>query len=178
MDDTERITLQLQTTPPACLDGFGATPADPPFEWDDRIRSVWQLACACGSEQGQLLGYGPHGTAGSLISPIGFGCSACGKVTEIIDTARHGYHADVAKREGSTGSAKYRGEGARTAWHCPQCSGQALRVTVAFIFWEAALDLAEDEPDWPLQGFFNVFLLFARCADCGLLSEPTDFGKL
>jgi hypothetical protein len=49
---------------------------------------------------------------------------------------------------------------------------------VAFIFWGAVLDLAADEPEWPPQEFFNVFLSFAGCAGCGRLSEPTDFGKL
>ena len=40
------------------------------------------------------------------------------------------------------------------------------------------LDLAADEPEWPPQEFFNVFLPFAECAGCGHLSEPTDFDKL
>jgi hypothetical protein len=48
---------------------------------------------------------------------------------------------------------------------------------VAFIFWDAVLDLA-DEPGWPLQDFFNEFLSFAACVGCGHRSEPTDFGKL
>ena len=71
----------------------------------------------------------------------------------------------------------HRGEGPRVAWPCPQCKGQVFGLTVAFIFWDAVFDLA-DEPDWPLQEFFNVVLSFPWCFSCGHLSEPTDFGEL
>src|SRR5262245_47285105 len=159
VDEAERITRLLQTTPPECVAGFHLTPAELPIEWDDSTRSVWRLACSCGGEHGRILGYPlgdykdcPDG-ANCFISPIG--CAACGKVTEIIDTDQHGYHAEVAKREGGIGSAKYSGEGPRTAWRCPQCKGEQFALTVAFIFWEAVLDLAADEPEWPPQEFFN-----------------------
>jgi hypothetical protein len=113
----------------------------------------------------------------SFITPITFGCVACSKPTEVIDTDRHGYHAEVGKREGGIGSVLYRGEGSPTAWLCPRCKGEVFGLTVAFIFWEAVFDLA-DQTDWPLREFFNVFLPFARCVGCGHLSEPTDLGKL
>src|SRR5262249_11068529 len=170
--------------PRACLAGFRLTPAKLPIEWDDSTRSVWRLACSCGAEQGRILGHPlgdykdwPDG-ADCFVSPIGFECAACGKVTEVIDTDQHGYHPEVAKREGGVESAKYRGEEPRTAWRCPQCKGGLFALTVAFIFWEPVLELAAGGPEWPPQEFFNVFLSFARCAGCGHLSEPTDFGKL
>jgi len=180
----ERINRLLQTTAPACVAGFRLTPAELPIEWDDNTRSVWRLACQCGNEQGRVLGYplGDYkdwpGGANIFISPIGFECAACGKVTEVIDTDQHGYHAEVGKREDGIGSVKYRREGPPTAWTCPQCEGQVFGLTVAFIFWEVVFDLANEDLGWPLQEFFNVFLSFARCTGCGHLSEPTDFGKL
>jgi hypothetical protein len=168
VNEVEQIKRHLQTVPPSCVVGFRLAPAELPIEWDDSCRSVWRLACGCGGEQGRVLGY-PLGDYKALpggpdcfISPIGFECSTCGKVTEVIDTDLHGYHAEVGKREGGIGSVKYRGEGPRAAWPCPQCGGQVFGLTVAFIFWGAVFDLA-DEPGWPLQEFFNVFLPFARC---------------
>jgi hypothetical protein len=161
VDEIDRITQFLRTTAPACVAGFRLTPAELPIEWDDNTRSVWRLACNCGGEQGRVLGYPladykdwPGGD-GIFISPIGFECSACGKVTEVIDTDLHGYHPEVAKREGGIGSAKYRGEGPRMVWPCPQCKGEVFGLTVAFIFWDAAFDVVE-EPGWPLQEFFNA----------------------
>jgi hypothetical protein len=183
VDEAERITRMLETTPPACVAGFHLTPVELPIAWDSNTRSVWRLGCRCGGEQGRILGYplGEYkdwpGGAECFISPIGFECAACSAVTEVVDTDQHGYHPEVAKREGDIGSAKFRREGPRRAWPCPQCKAERFTLTVAFIFWDAASDLA-DEPDWPLQDFFNVFLSFARCASCGHLSEPTDFGKL
>jgi len=184
MDEIERVEEVLRTTPPSCVVDFHLTLAELPIEWDESTRSVWQLACKCSCRQGRVLGYPlgdyaevPTGT-NIFISPIGFQCTACAKLTEIIDTDLHGYHSEVAKREGGIGAATYRGEGDRVAWSCPKCSGQVFSLTVAFIFWDAVLDLAEDEPDWPIQEFFLVFLLFARCAACEHVSQPTDFGKL
>jgi len=185
MDEIDRAKEVLRTTPPSCVADFHLTPAELPIEWDESTRSVWQLACKCSGRQGRVLGYAlgdyaevPNGT-NIFISPIGFQCTACSKVTEIIDTDLHGYHSEVAKREGGIGSATYRGEGGdRVAWSCPKCTGQVFSVSVAFIFWDAVLDLAEDQPEWPIQEFFLVCLLFARCAACEHVSQPTDFGKL
>jgi hypothetical protein len=113
-----------------------------------------------------------------FLSPLGFECIGCGKITEIIDTAIHGYHSEVAKLEGGTGSAKLRGKGARLAFACPKCTSNVLEVTVEFVYWDAAFDLFVDEPELPCQEFFNVFLSYGRCAACGKSFELTDFGKL
>ena len=119
--DYERIIQRLRTAPPTCVSGFKLTPAELPEPWDDNPRSVWQLACPCGSEHARLLGYAISdytdwpGGENIFISPIGFECAACGEVTEILDTDIHGYNAEVGKLEpDGVGSVKYRGEGLYT----------------------------------------------------------------
>lgn len=184
VDDPEAITRWLQATPPSCVDGFRLLPAELPIEWAHDTRSCWRLMCRCDGAHGRILGYrledysDSYAGADLFVSPIGFECITCGRTTDVIDTKRHGYHAELAAREGGVGSAKYRGAGPRAAWRCPRCGGERFGLTVAFIFWDAVLDLADDEPGWPLQDFFNVFLSFAECVGCGHRSEPTDFGKL
>src|SRR5262245_48970128 len=100
--DEVRLAERLRTTAPSCLQGFSATPAQLPEPFDDNPRSVWQIACRCGEATGRFLGYplkeynseydGPQ----CFISPLAFECSACKTVTELLDTDRHGFHADVA----------------------------------------------------------------------------------
>ena len=51
-------------------------------------------------------------------------------------------------------------------------------MTIGFIYWPGAFDLILDEPDLPIQEFFNEFLYYGRCVSCGEESAITDFGKL
>jgi hypothetical protein len=182
--DVEQIAGRLRTTPPSCIREFRLTPAELPVASDENCKSVWRLACACGEDRGRALGYplrdynpdydGPE----RFLSPLGFECSDCGKVTEIIDTDAHGYHSEVAKIEGGVGSVAIRGEGPRQPFPCSACGAQVFLVTVGFVYWGAAFDLFLDEPDLPAQEFFNVFLSYGRCVECGEESVLTDFGKL
>src|ERR671934_683040 len=145
--ELERIKDRLRNPPPACVRGFRLTPAELPEYWDDNCKSVWQLACTCGEEQGAILGYslkdynpdyaGPE----VFISPLAFECVSCGKITEIIDTDRHGYHSQVAKLEGGVGSVQYRGQGPRARFACPACGVTRFSVTVGFVYWRGAFDL-------------------------------------
>jgi hypothetical protein len=180
--EVEHIAGRLRTTPPSCVREFRLTPAELPV--DDNFKSVWQLACGCGNDRGRVLGYplreynSDYDGAESFLSPLGFECSDCRKVTEIIDTDVHGYHSEVAKIEGGIGSAKMRGEGPRQPFPCSTCGAQLFVVVVGFVYWGAAFDLFLDEPELPAQEFFNAFLSYGRCAACGEVSELTDFGKL
>ena len=114
------------STPPSCVGGFRLTRAELPIaldrvksasvEWEICIKSVWRLGCNCGEERGHVLGHplrdlNPDYDGPEFLGPLGFECSACGKVTEIIDTDLHGYHVEVARIEGGVGSVKVRGEG-------------------------------------------------------------------
>ncbi len=116
--DEEQLVKRLQTAVPSCLRQFKTTPADLPEPFDDNPCSVWLIACTCGGEQGRFLGYplssynteykGPQ----CFLSPLAFDCIACNTVTELLETDRHGYHAEVARLEsGKHGSTKFRGNG-------------------------------------------------------------------
>jgi hypothetical protein len=179
----ERLVQRLRTTAPSCLKGFQATPATLPEPFDDNPCSVWQLACRCGGRRGRFLGYplrdynpdydGPE----CFLSPLAFECAACGAATDLLDTDRHGYHPEVARRDGDDGgSAKLRGEGPRQAFRCRGCRGQVFGVTVGFVFWNP--DELAEEFDGRWEDLFSVFLCHCECARCGRTSEPTDFGKL
>jgi hypothetical protein len=113
-----------------------------------------------------------------FIGPLGFKCASCGKITELLDTDRHGYHAEIAEIEGGVGSTKVCGKGRRKAYSCSECAAEEFAVTVAFLFWEGTMEVFLDEPDWAFEEFFNEFLCYCRCVACGHTSEPTEFGKL
>jgi hypothetical protein len=181
--DEALVVERLRTIAPLCLRGFNATPAQLPEPFDDNPCSVWQVACHCGNTQGRFLGYplrdyipeydGPE----CFLSPLAFECASCRAVTELLDTDRHGYHAEVDRREGyEERSAKLRGDGPRKAFPCPDCGGQVFEVTVGFVFWYPD-ELAEEFDDhW--EDLFSVFLCHCKCVGCARTSQPTDFGKL
>lgn len=181
--DEAQLVNRLQTTAPSCLKGFKATPSKLAEPFDNNPCSVWLVACSCGGMHGRLLGYplkdydseydGPE----CFLSPLAFECAACKVVTEMLDTDRHGYHAELARREGDeAGSAKLRGEGPRKMFKCPACSGELFGVTVGFVFWYP--DELAEEFDGEWEELYNVFLCHCKCAGCGQTSQPTDFGKL
>jgi hypothetical protein len=181
--DEEQLVERLRTTVPSCLSSFKVTPTQLPEQFDDNPCSIWQIACRCGSSEGRFLGYplkdynteynGPV----CFLSPLAFECAACKAVTELLDTDRHGYHAEVARRQGDkTGSAKLRGGGPRQSFICPSCSGELFGVTVGFVFWYP--DELAEEFDGEWEALYSVFLCHCKCAGCGQVSQPTDFGKL
>ena len=177
----DSIEAQIRRTPPDCLRSFQLSPARLPKPFDDNVTTVWQLACLCGSDVGRLLGHRLEKLNASykgdlFVSPLAFECSACNRLTELLDTDIHGYHAEVEKLEGGTGSAKLRGTGPRTKYVCPSCQESSFRMVVGFVYWD--FDIIEDESHLPAQEFFNEFLLYCTCVNCGRLSEPTEFGKL
>ena len=191
--ELQHIVERLRSTPASCMGGIRLSPAKFPVpldsvksvcvEWEIAIKSVWRLGCTCGEERCHVLGYplrdlNPDYDGPDFIGPLGFDCSACGKVTEILDTDVHGYHAESAKIEGGIGPVKIRGEEARCHFPCSACGANLFVVTIGFIYWPGAFDLFLDEPDLPIQEFFNEFLCYGRCVSCGEVSAITDFGKL
>ncbi len=112
------------------------------------------------------------------MSPLGFQCEACGKITELLDTDLHGYHAECGKLEGHPGGAKFRGSGERCAFSCTRCGQVVFEFTVGFVYHDGAIDLFLEEPDLLWEDFFDVFLCYGRCEGCKEVVEPTGFGKL
>lgn len=178
----KEIGRLLKKTPPSCLKGFDVKPARLSQPVDEYLRSAWKIACRCGETRGRFLGYllsdnnaeydGPD-----FISPLSFKCSKCNEVIELLDTDKHGYHAEVGRLEnGHTGSSKRRGKGPAKSLPCENCGEQLFRVKVGFVFWDA--DELEDIEDEHLENFFNEFLCECECVACGTITNPTHFGKL
>lgn len=179
--EEDQIAEQIRANPPSCVAQFNLSPTELPGDWDDAFKTVYQIGCKCGGRIGKVLGYplrnyNPSYDGNLLITPIAFHCDHCSTVTEILDTALHGYHAEVAKLEGGIGSAKIRGSGLRSAFKCPSCSGTAFQVSVGFVYWD--FDIIYDQPELTGQEFFNVFLMYGDCQACHHISPVTDLGKL
>ena len=180
----DQIAEHIRNTPPICVNGFHLTTAHLPEPWDNNFTTVYRLNCKCGSGAATILGhplrdYNPDcdDNDEDLITPLGFQCSQCNIITEIIDTDIHGYHSEVANLEGDIRSVKYRGDGSRTKYKCPKCSTTTFKdVTVGFVYWD--FDIMIDEPELPGQEFFNVFLFYVSCQSCGHVSRAIDLGKL
>jgi hypothetical protein len=193
MDDMseEDIKTLVRHSPPGCIAAFRASRVEsldrsnpsirPVWHSAEPFMSLWRLRCRCGSRHGKLLGYqlqdyAPDYLGDSMVTPIGFKCGSCSEVTEILDTALHGYHAELAKLEGGGGSAKVSGSGERKVYRCGNCQHQVFDLTLGFAYWH--FDIIFDEPELPAQNFFNEFLMLCTCARCGGLSEPVELGKL
>lgn len=183
IEDFDAFVEMLKQTPPSCLADSNPIAAALPEPWDDNPKSIWKLSCRCGGSHGRVLGYSlkdyrpDYDGSLMLLGPLGFECLSCKAITEFFDTDVHGYHAEVARLEGSDGgSSKLRGSGPRQAFPCPGCQGENFSVIVAFVFWNA--DELAEEFDGNWQDLFNVFLCYVTCASCGRVSNPTDFGKL
>ncbi|MEM7312178.1 MAG: hypothetical protein AAF497_03405 [Planctomycetota bacterium] len=98
-------------------------------------------------------------------------------MTELLDTDKHGYHADIDIRAGtSDGSTKYRGSGEKLAYGCPKCGQYLFGFDLVFDYWDVG-ELAE-EFDGRWEDLFNGFACQASCSECGHISDPTEFGKL
>jgi hypothetical protein len=168
----------LQATPPSCIAGFRAK-AVHGAKWRNGVE--WSLRCACGSGSGAVLAYPLSSLDATFrgeefwVSPMRLRCEQCSKVTEIIDTARHGYDAQLAAISGRKHGGGYRGSGDPTAVHCPRCG--AVNCSVRARFSHPHLDLFEDEPQLRprAQEFFDVFTLRAKCCGCGEDWKVTSF---
>lgn len=181
--DEGQLVEQLLRTPPTCLSAFNAAPSEVWESFDDSPQSAWRIRCQCGGEKGRLLGYtlsdydteyrGPV----CFLSPLAFECVTCNAISELLDTDRHGYHAELSRLEGDgQGSSKLRGTGPRQTLGCPSCSSDTFRVKVGFVYWHP--DELAEEFDEAWEDLFSVFLCQCICASCNHTFNPTDFGKL
>jgi hypothetical protein len=116
------------------------------------------------------IGFNPQYTGPeAFVSPLAFVCARCDRITEIIDTDRHGYHGEMDC------AAVYRGEGPRQPFCCPVCGKQWFSLVVTFVYWDATFDLTTDEPEIPLEDYFNGFQAHGTCVGCGRVSLIAGF---
>lgn len=176
--DREGIALRMRSRPPRCLAALDAAPTAPPESWDFCDLTTWALSCRCGERMGGLLGhplkrYNAAYSGAAFVGPLAFECSKCATVGELLDSARHGYHAEVG-----SSACHISGVGLRERFSCP-CGGRRFAVVATFFFWEAAIDLIEEEPDRlpSAENCFNEFQAHGRCTACDRVSRFTDFGK-
>jgi hypothetical protein len=179
--DTVQIEGHLRQMLPACVRSFQLSRSMPSESIDRSFKTAWTLACNCGSGTGRLHGHRLRDLNAVcprdiLVSPLAFECADCLEVTGILDTAVHGYHAEVGKIEDDIGSTKLRKIGERVTFDCPHCGHDRFVMMVEFIYWN--LDLMLDEPQLSAEDFFNEFSLYCTCTKCRQASKPTDFGKL
>lgn len=172
-----RLHEQLLHLPPACISGFAATPVkqEHPGFW---CRTTFWLSCRCTTtdgNHGRVLGYSlgdynlGYAKPVQFVSPLGYACRMCEKVTEVIDTARHGYHGMLSS------SAVIRGDGPRRYFQCPTCTKEEFSLIVTFVYWQGALDEMEGEPAEKLTDYFNGFLAHGNCVGCGETSLIAGF---
>lgn len=145
--------------PPRCLNRLTVTPLR------KRPPTTFQIACKCGCAQGSILGYplkesdqrsgGPE-----LISPLKFRCKKCKKTTTIIDTAQHGYNAEIGSPDNVRGSGKH------SVFSCPSCQKNVMHALVSFQYDGGELDLMQDEPTIVVEDYFASFAAYGVCADC------------
>jgi hypothetical protein len=139
------------------------------------LRVQVELSCPCGGNAGALLGHPLKGLNKKydgpeiFVSPLAFRCGACGKTLELLDTERHGYHGELGA------SAKLRGQGRRSSFRCPRCSGTDFQPAVALSYAGATLDLWEDsdeddDDEVKVEDYFEGFELRGKCSRCGVES--------
>jgi hypothetical protein len=185
----------FRTHPPRCIAGFRAQPvempnvtfdghASPPqldteapgvrIEGCEHTNPVFWLFCSCGCNSHFVLGHywrnPDYRNELVFLSPLALRCSACGKITELFDTAIHGYDA-----ESGGISACCRGEGERTEFACETCGPQQLQVFARFEYPDDLLGPDSEQYRGREQDLFSWFSLLGKCLRCGRLVEVTDF---
>jgi hypothetical protein len=164
--------------PPRCVAGFTARPAVLPrvvFDGHgEDLNTVFLLACTCGHEHHYVLGHywrNPEfNNVLVFLSPLALRCASCGKVTELIDTDRHGYDAEI----GAIVATK-RGEGERAECQCEACGPQAFQVCVRFEYSDYLFDRDFAESRGKEQELFSWFSVVGKCPGCSRLLSITDF---
>lgn len=164
----QAILQQVRTVVPSCFNRFDCTAAHSP-SWDNCVK--WSIACKCGSAEGAVLGHpldelaGDDSLKGQFVGPMAFRCAACDEVTEMFDSAAHGYDAMISP-PGQSFNASYRGEGPRSVAACPDCS--CTKCSVVGVFTHSHFDHIEDDPELigVAQDYFDGFACKATCAGC------------
>ena len=105
-----------------------------------------------------------------FLSPLALRCEACGRITELFDTDRHGYDAEI----GAIGATR-RGEGDRVEHECENCGRKPLRLWVRFEYSPDLFDRGIGEFRGREQELFSWFSLSGQCSGCSALLQVADF---
>ena len=83
----------------------------------EHLDPVFALSCKCGGSTRYVHGYRwtnpDFNNAIVFLSPLVLECSACGKMTDLLDTDVHGYDGELGH-----GTTTVRGEGERVVFEC------------------------------------------------------------
>ena len=143
----------LNRTPPRSLRGLRPVSVSTTGN-----KAVWRLRCGCGSEEGAILSDARYT----------FQCEDCGQQTLVMDVDEHGEGAEIARLERhGIGCAAERFHGEQEFMKCPNCGVSRLTAVVTVTYHDDRIGEWEDDPNFPLADFFNVFWLDCRCSACG-----------
>jgi hypothetical protein len=159
--------------PPRCIRVLNPLPLTDSLTGVDAHGStaLFRVRCPCGERSCYLLGYFWEGEgptpANIFVSPLALECPACGRVSELIDTRRHGF-------EGEQGcDCNMTGEGPRARFPCPRCGEAPFAVVPGFDY--DGHDYDPLDPDARPEDFFGCFLLYGECGRCGQVVSVTGF---
>jgi hypothetical protein len=180
-----------QTHPPRCISGFNPRPvtlrdanweghaspsqldttvAGVKIEGAEHVNPVFWLHCACGCNSHLVLGHywrnRDYHDVLVFVSPLALTCSACGKVTELFDSDKHGYDAEIGAIP-----TNYRGTGPRSEFACKRCGPREFQVFARFEYSEDLLGRSDDDYRGREQDLFSWFSLAGRCSGCGRFME-------
>jgi ribosomal protein L37E len=191
MDANEQIAY-YQRHPPRCLAGFKAIPcelrgvffdghASPPIEATETIieggghvNPVFLLACACGYDQHRVTGYNwrnpDYHNELVFLSPLTISCGHCGKSTELIDTDRHRYDAEIGAIV-----ATARAEGTKGDYICNRCGPNLLQLCIRFEYPDDLFDSDDEGFRGREQDLFSWVTLIGKCHGCSRLLSVAEF---
>jgi hypothetical protein len=186
----------FRSHPPRCIAGFIARPAElPGVEFDQHISmtpftpgvpmglttlddpeligSVFALSCRCGGDRHYVHCYrwvrADFNNAVETLSPVILECAACRTMTELLDTAAHGFDPELH----GLGVA-LRAQGDTVVFECPTCGRQPLESFVRFEYQDNLLDGDFPEFGGREQDLFGWFTLVARCPQCSQVLLVAD----
>jgi hypothetical protein len=144
------------------------------IEGAEHVNPVFWLLCPCGCDSHSILGhYWRNPDCYSVlvfVSPLALVCSACGKVTELFDSDKHGYDAEIGAVP-----TNYRGTGKRSQFACKRCGPRAFQVFARFEYPDDLLVRSADDFRGREQDLFHWFSVVGKCSACGRFTEITDF---
>lgn len=163
----------LASKRPRCLSEVAASIAYPLEERDCAVVS-FSLAPRSGGEAAcRVLGYpladyNPSCKGRTdFVSPLSLRWDDESEA-RVYDSDIHGYHGEMDS------ATKIRGTGNAKIYKCSMCGHDHFHITVQFDYWDACVDLLEDEPDLPVEDYFCNVIFAGYCVNCGLMNRILD----